>query len=88
MSKVKVEVYTRSMCQYCERAKDLLHKKGIEFIEYNIISEPATRQALEKRLGSFETVPQIFIDDKHVGGCDDLYALDRSGELDKLLKLE
>ena len=80
-----VTIFTRSTCPYCDMAKDLLDRKGVSFEEIDIGREPARRAAMISRAGGRTTVPQIFIDGRHVGGCDDLYALDRSGGLDPLL---
>ncbi len=82
----KVEIYSGDYCPYCMRAKSLLKKKGVDFIEYNVQKEPARREEMQQRAPGARTIPQIFIDDRHIGGCDDLYALDRKGELDPLLK--
>ena len=87
MDKVKVEIYTKGFCPYCERAKELLNEKGVDFIEYNIGGDPVKRLDLQEKSGGSPTVPQIFIDGDHIGGCDDLYALDRTGELNELLKI-
>lgn len=87
MSTVKVEIYTKEFCPYCVRAKELLHKKGINYVEYNVGNDPVKRADLREKSHGSPTVPQIFIDGYHVGGCDDLYALDRSGKLDELLKI-
>jgi glutaredoxin 3 len=81
-----VEIYTRPFCGYCARALGLLTTKGIDFKEIDDASEnPASRQEMLQKSGGRSTYPQIFIDGKHIGGCDDLMALDRSGQLDKLL---
>ncbi len=80
----EVIVYTTRICPYCVRAKQLLTRKGIAFREVDVSDDPLERQALVQRTGQ-RTVPQIFIADQSIGGCDDLYALDRSGELDRLL---
>lgn len=80
----EVTIYTTNYCPYCVRAKDLLTRKGVEFIEVNA-EDDAVRDAMITKAGGQRTVPQIFIGEKHVGGCDDLYALDRKGELDTLL---
>ena len=80
----EVIVYTTRICPYCVRAKQLLTRKGIAFREVEVSDDPLERQALVQRTGQ-RTVPQIFIADQSIGGCDDLYALDRSGELDRLL---
>ncbi|MBX9586473.1 MAG: glutaredoxin 3 [Gammaproteobacteria bacterium] len=79
-----VVVYSSANCPYCVRAKELLAKKGIEFQEIRVDLDPKEREIMMERSGR-RTVPQIFIDDQHIGGCDDLYALDKSGELTKLL---
>ena len=77
-----IEIYTTPYCPYCVRAKALLQQKGVEYTETDVSDD---RSAMTRRAGGRQTVPQIFIDDRHIGGCDDLYALDRSGELDPLL---
>jgi glutaredoxin 3 len=81
----KVEVYSSQFCGYCARAKRLLSQKGVEWVEYDVIETPEKRAEMTQRAGGRMTVPQIFIDGKHVGGSDDLYALDRAGKLDPLL---
>ena len=80
-----IEIYTTPVCPYCMRAKALLQKKGQTYKEIDVASDDALRDAMTKRAGGMYTVPQIFIDGKHIGGCDDLYALDRKGGLDPLL---
>jgi glutaredoxin 3 len=82
-----VEIYTTTICPYCVRAKALLKKKGVSFQEINVETDESLREAMMARSGGRQSVPQIFIGDRHVGGCDDLYALDRKGELDRLLGL-
>ncbi|MDQ6974870.1 MAG: glutaredoxin 3 [Mariprofundaceae bacterium] len=77
----KVEIYSGDYCPYCSRAKALLKQRDIEFTEYNVQNEPDRRQEMVKRAPGARTIPQIFINDRHVGGCDDLHALDRQGEL-------
>jgi glutaredoxin 3 len=84
----KVEVYTTPYCPYCVSAKDLLRRKGIEFIEINVAGVPARRAEMMARARGRTTVPQIFIGTIHVGGCDDLYELDATGRLDPLLAVE
>lgn len=79
-----VIIYTTPVCPYCVRAKHLLKQKGAAWTEIDVSRDPAERQALVARTG-MRTVPQIFINGKHVGGCDELYALDRAGGLDPLL---
>ncbi len=80
-----VEIYTTQYCGYCRMAKSLLTKKKIAFEEIAVDGNPALRAEMIARAGGRTTVPQIFIGDTHVGGCDDLYALDHAGGLDKLL---
>ncbi|GAB4571447.1 MAG: glutaredoxin 3 [Rhodothalassiaceae bacterium] len=81
----KIEIYTKDWCPYCARAKSLLKTKGSAFEEISISDHPERRGEMIERAGGRATVPQIFIDGRHVGGCDDLVALDRSGGLDPLL---
>jgi len=82
-----VTVYTSDWCPYCRRAKELLTSKNVVFSEINVEDEPRFREEMLAR-SKRRTVPQIFIGDKHVGGCDDLMELDRSGELDRLIQGE
>ena len=72
-------------CPYCDRARGLLERKGVAFSEVKVDEDTAQRDLMLKRSGGRRTVPQIFIGDRHVGGFDELYALDKAGELDKLL---
>jgi glutaredoxin 3 len=81
----RVEIYSTLFCPYCARAKALLSKKGVQFENIDVIEEPSRREEMIQRAGGRTSVPQIFIDGKHVGGSDDLYALDRAGKLDPLL---
>ena len=81
----KVEIYTKAFCPYCVRAKQLLAEKGVAFEEYDITLGGPRRQEMIQRANGRSTVPQVFIDDRHIGGSDDLTALDRSGGLDPLL---
>jgi glutaredoxin 3 len=81
----KVEVYTKFLCPYCTRAKSLLKAKGVAFEEYDITMGGPRRAEMLARASGRATVPQVFIDDRHIGGSDDLAALDRSGGLDPLL---
>ena len=85
MSETVVVVYSTGWCPYCERAKSLLGRKGVAFREIKVDEDPAERDAMLKRSGGRRTVPQIFVGERHVGGFDELYALDKAGELDKLL---
>ena len=80
-----IEIYTRPGCGYCTAAKSLLTRKNAAFIELSIASDPAYRDQMYQRAGAGTTFPQIFIGKTHVGGCDELYALDREGKLDGLL---
>ncbi len=82
---VKIEVYSGNYCPYCVRAKSLLKQRQLKFVEYDVQEEPEKRVEMTKRAPGARTIPQIFINDRHVGGCDDLYALDRKGELDAWL---
>jgi glutaredoxin 3 len=81
----EVVLYTTSFCPYCHAAKDLLRRKGISFREVDVSGDPEGRSRMMRRAGGRRTVPQIFVGDTHVGGCDDLYALEREGRLDSLL---
>ena len=80
-----VEIYTTPFCPYCHRAKALLEKKGVAFTEIDVMNTPGKRAEMQARAADRTSVPQIFIDGRHVGGSDDLAALERSGELDALL---
>lgn len=80
-----VEIYTSPLCGYCHAAKRLLTQKGVAFTEFDVGRDPALRGVMVQRSNGGRTVPQIFIGDVHVGGCDDLYALERAGKLDPLL---
>lgn len=82
-----IEVYTKFLCPYCTRAKALLEKKGAEYREIDVSMDRAGLDAMIERAGGSRTVPQIFIDGRHIGGSDDLAALDARGELDPLLGL-
>lgn len=82
----KVVIYTRKMCGYCSAAKDLLNKKGASFKEFDATFDPELKREMIQKSNGGTTFPQIFIGDVHVGGCDDLFALDRGGNLDSLLK--
>jgi glutaredoxin 3 len=80
-----VEIYTWASCPFCIRAKALLNKKGIEFTEYPIDGDEQARAEMAERANGRRSLPQIFINDQHIGGCDDLYALNSRGKLDDLL---
>lgn len=81
----KVEIYTSPLCGYCARAKKLLLHKSVSYSETNVLINPTKRAEMMKRARGSHTVPQIFIGGKHVGGCDELFALERSGKLDSML---
>ena len=80
-----VEIYTSPLCGFCHAAKRLLSQKGVSFSEIDVSRDPELRQEMMHRANGRRTVPQIFVGDTHVGGCDDLYELERSGRLDPLL---
>ncbi|MEL7258408.1 MAG: glutaredoxin 3 [Pseudomonadota bacterium] len=80
-----VEIYTSPLCGFCHAAKRLLTQKGASFSEVDVLKNPGRKAEMIKRANGGRTVPQIFIGGTHVGGCDDLYALDRAGKLDSLL---
>ena len=81
----KVEIYTTPYCGFCHRAKSLLKDKGVEFDEVNIVYDTSRRAEMIMRANGQNTVPQIFIENQHVGGCNELYGLDAKGKLDPLL---
>jgi glutaredoxin 3 len=80
-----VEIYTSPLCGYCHAAKRLLAKKGVTFTEYDVSRDPSLRAQMMQRANGSRTVPQIFVGTTHVGGSDDLHALDHAGKLDALL---
>ena len=81
-----IEIYTWTTCPFCKRAKALLDSKGAEYTEYVLDGDEAARDKMAERTGGPRSVPQIFIDNQHIGGCDDIHALDAAGKLDPLLK--
>jgi glutaredoxin 3 len=81
----EIEVYTTPICPYCLSAKELLRRKGVPFLEINVAGVPQRRAEMIARANGRTTVPQIFVGGTHLGGCDDLYALEEAGELDRLL---
>jgi glutaredoxin 3 len=85
-SVAKIEIYTWSRCPFCIRAKALLDSKGVNYTEYCIDGDEAARDVMADRTQGSRSLPQIFIDDRHIGGCDDAHALDATGELDTILK--
>jgi glutaredoxin 3 len=82
----KIDIYTTMMCPYCYRAKKLLSQHGADFNEIDVMADQDRRREMIERAGGRRTVPQIFIDGKHIGGCEDLYALDAAGKLSPLLQ--
>lgn len=82
----KVTIYTKSFCSFCARALSLLEQKGVAFTEVEAAFDPDKRQEMLRRSGGRATFPQIFVGDRHIGGCDEMMALERSGELDPLLQ--
>ena len=86
MAQPKIEMYTKAFCPFCVRAKGLLKGKGMSFIDIPAAMNRGKRAEMNRRSGR-NTFPQIFIDGKHIGGCDDIFALERSGKLDVLLGL-
>ncbi len=81
----EIEMYATRYCPYCSRARALLRRKGAAFTEIDIGEQPGRRDEMIRRAGGSSTVPQIFIDGEHIGGCDDMVALDRAGGLDAKL---
>lgn len=86
MAMAKVELYTTQFCPYCTRARALLDRKGVAFTDIDILDQPARRAEMIQRSGGRTSVPQIFIDGEHIGGSDELVALDHTGELDAKLR--
>ena len=82
----EIEIYTSPFCGYCHAAKRLLTAKGVAFTEIDVIANPDRKPEMIDRAGGRRTVPQIFIGDKHIGGCDDMMDMDRRGGLDPLLQ--
>ena len=81
----KVEIYTWASCPFCMRSKSLLKTKNVDFIEYSIDGDDEARAKMAQRANGKRSLPQIFINDAHIGGCDDIHTLERQGNLDKLL---
>jgi glutaredoxin 3 len=82
---VQVEIYTTKVCPYCVKAKRLLDAKDVDYVEHDMTGNDEARMELLKKSNGMRTVPQIFINGQHIGGCDNLYELEDKGELDKLL---
>ena len=83
----KIEIYTTLFCPFCIRAKQLLDSKGVMYYETDVTTRLSLRKAMIERAGGRTSVPQIFIDGHHIGGCDDLLAVEQSGQLDRLLQV-
>ena len=83
--KSNVEIYTWDHCPYCQKAIQLFDKKGIKYTRYKIDGDEPAREKMAQRANGKKSVPQVFIDDKHIGGCDDTHALNEKGKLDKLI---
>ncbi len=81
----KIEIYTTVTCPFCIRAKSLLDSKGVQYTNHNVTGNEPARTKMVERTGGSRSVPQIFVDDIHYGGCDDLFALDAKGKLDEIL---
>ncbi len=81
-----VEIYTSPLCGFCHAAKRLLNQKGVDYTEIDVLADPGRKPEMMQRAHGRHTVPQIFVGETHVGGCDDLYALERAGKLDTLLE--
>ena len=86
LTMAKIEVYSSMLCPYCYRAKKLLEQKGADFTEIDVMLNPRRKAEMVQRSGGRTSVPQIFIGDRHVGGCDELFALDAGNKLDPLLQ--
>ncbi|MEQ8402449.1 MAG: glutaredoxin 3 [Roseitalea porphyridii] len=82
----KVEIYSSMLCGFCYRAKKLLEQKGVDFTDIDVLVSPKRRAEMVERSGGRTSVPQIFIDDRHIGGCDELFALEANDKLDRLLQ--
>ena len=82
----RIEIYTTMMCGFCHAAKRLLKQKGVDFIEIDVMFKPDRRREMMERAKGDSRVPQIFIGDVHIGGCDELYQLDRQNRLDSMLE--
>ena len=83
-----IEIYISPFCGFCYQAKSLLNDKGVDYIEVDIISQPKRRSEMIRRAGGLQMVPQIFIDNQHIGGCDELYELEAKDKLDSILDVK
>jgi glutaredoxin 3 len=81
-----IEIYTSPMCGFCHAAKRLLKQKGVDYTEFDIWAEPERKPEMLQRANGRHTVPQVFVGETHIGGCDELYELERAGKLDALLQ--
>ncbi len=81
----KIEIYTTPTCGFCNAAKRLLSSKGASYVEISVLGDPDRRQEMMERAGGRYTVPQVFVDGRHIGGCTELFALERDGKLDPML---
>ena len=82
---MEIDIYTSPLCGFCTIAKNLLVKKGIDFNEYDVLRNPSLKPIMIKRANGSYTVPQIFINEQHIGGCEQLFKLDQNGKLDEIL---
>ncbi len=82
---MQIDIYTSPLCGFCTIAKNLLLKKGVEFTEYDVLNDPSLKPVMLKRANGAHTVPQIFINDHHIGGWNELFSLEQAGKLDKVL---
>ena len=82
---MQIDIYTSPLCGFCTIAKNLLIKKGLDFNEYDVLKDPSLKPVMIERANGSETVPQIFINEQHIGGCEQLFRFDQNGNLDKIL---
>jgi glutaredoxin 3 len=82
---MEIDIYTSPLCGFCTLAKNLLIKKGVDFNEYDVLKDPSLKPIMVKRTNGSRTVPQIFINRQHIGGCEQLFGLDQIGKLDEIL---
>ena len=82
---MKIDIFTSPLCGFCTAAKNLLIKKGVDFDEYDVVKEPSLKPVMIERANGSKTVPQIFINQQHIGGWEQLYGLDQNGKLDEIL---
>jgi len=82
---MKIDIFTSPLCGFCTVAKNLLIKKGVDFDEYDVVKEPSLKPVMIERANGSKTVPQIFINQQHIGGWEELFGLDQNGKLDEIL---